>query len=57
MAELTFGAFPAIEALAFAVIEMRDWEVGQWDDLMNPPVVKVDYDSMHLMANGIPTRA
>lgn len=36
IAELKLGAYPAIEALAYAVIEMRKWERDEFEALMNP---------------------
>ena len=50
-------AFPAIEALAFAVIEMRDWERWEWDYKMNPLPPEQDYNPMTYMKYGPPTRA
>jgi len=36
MAELLLGAYPAIEALAFAVIEIRHWEQQEYEALRRP---------------------
>ena len=57
MADLELGAYPAIEALAFAVIEMRDWEGWQWEEETNPLPPAEPFDPMHFATGGnIPTR-
>lgn len=45
MGILEFGAYPAIEALAFAVIEMRKWEEFERQQWLNPPEKK--WDPLH----------
>lgn len=57
MAGLILGDFPAIEALAFAVIKMREWEGWEWGYKMNPLPPEQDYNPMTYMKYGPPTRA
>ena len=52
LSELELGAFPGIEALAFATIEMRRWARMEYEDQFYQPV-EDDPDLLSLGGLGI----